>query len=729
MFCQLETLRHCLPPSVRHTLNELPESLDETYERVLKEIKKPNRDHARRLLQCLVVAIRPLRVEELAEVLAVDFDDTEGIPKLNPNWRWDDQEQALLTSCSSLIAILGTGRSRVVQFSHFSVGQFLTSARLTTSSSDVSRYHIVLEPAHTVMAQACLGILYQPDDLIRHSGVEERSPLARYATEHWVDHARFENVSSVIQEGMERLFERDRGHFATWIKACDLDRPRESSSTPFTVPVPLYYAALCGFYDIAGRLVVTHPQDINARGGRLITPLHAAIDKGHVKVAQLLLQHGADVNARDGQHRTPLHLAAECGDPKVLLSLLDHGADPNARTIDQETPLFLAAKKGRLDAAQLLCEHGKHEHSKDIDYQDSRGRTPLHVAAENGHYDMSRLLLDCCADANAREKNHRTPLHLAADRGMLAVARLLLEHGADVDVRDKMDWTALHVASQQGHQELLQLFLERDADPLARNQEDHTFLDVAWASGHKEIVGLQYEDGLTALHIASQHEDLKLMQWLIDECDVNPNVEDDDHETPLFPASRNGNLKATRLLLDAGAEVDHRNWQEMTPLHRASENGHDAITKLLLEHKADVNAMHVYNWTPLHLASRTGRSRVAEVLLDDHADVDSENDASWTPLHMASQKGHLDIVKLLLDRRADVNAQKTDDETALHLAAFYGHFEVVQVLLEKNSNLSLKNNMDETPRDLALKEGHHKIAQLLDRMVPVGERGQQPVVE
>lgn len=65
----------------------MPESLDETYERVLREIKKPNRDHARHLLQCLVVAIRPLRVEELAEVLAVDFDDVDGTPKLNTSWR------------------------------------------------------------------------------------------------------------------------------------------------------------------------------------------------------------------------------------------------------------------------------------------------------------------------------------------------------------------------------------------------------------------------------------------------------------------------------------------------------------------------------------------------------------------------------------------------------------------------------------------------------------------
>src|SRR6266403_1951081 len=145
VFCQLECLRHCLPPSVRHTLDELPETLDETYERVLKEIKKPNRDHARRLLQCLVVAIRPLRVEELAEVLAVDFDDAEEIPKLNPNWRWEDEEQALLTSCSSLIVILETCNSLIFRSKnswprHDSLIQVMMSLVIISTSSLRIRY-------------------------------------------------------------------------------------------------------------------------------------------------------------------------------------------------------------------------------------------------------------------------------------------------------------------------------------------------------------------------------------------------------------------------------------------------------------------------------------------------------------------------------------------------------------------------------------------------------------
>ncbi|KAI9436871.1 hypothetical protein H4582DRAFT_1853862, partial [Lactarius indigo] len=106
VFCQLEVLRNCLPQNVQRVLRELPNSLDETYERMLREIGKVNPDQAYRLLQCLAVATRPLRVEELAEVLALDFDRAEdGVPALNSDWRWDDQRQGVLSTCSSLIVV------------------------------------------------------------------------------------------------------------------------------------------------------------------------------------------------------------------------------------------------------------------------------------------------------------------------------------------------------------------------------------------------------------------------------------------------------------------------------------------------------------------------------------------------------------------------------------------------------------------------------------------------
>jgi len=141
-----------------------PNALDETYERVLRGINNSNRDHAHRLLQCLTAAVRSLRVEELAEVLAIDFDAARhgGIAKIKPNWRWADQYQAVLSICHSLVAIVYEGSSQVVQFSHFSVKEFLTSDRLARSSGEISRYHIPLSPTHTVFAQACLGVLLRP---------------------------------------------------------------------------------------------------------------------------------------------------------------------------------------------------------------------------------------------------------------------------------------------------------------------------------------------------------------------------------------------------------------------------------------------------------------------------------------------------------------------------------------------------------------------------------------
>jgi hypothetical protein len=124
--CQVQVLRWCFARNLRRTFDELPKTLDATYERILREVPEQNRDDAHRLFQCLTVAVRPLCVEELAEVLAVDFT-SEDIPKLIDDSRWGDQEQAVLLACSSLIAIVQEydrdhrPSSRLVQFSHFLV--------------------------------------------------------------------------------------------------------------------------------------------------------------------------------------------------------------------------------------------------------------------------------------------------------------------------------------------------------------------------------------------------------------------------------------------------------------------------------------------------------------------------------------------------------------------------------------------------------------------------------
>ena len=99
-----------------------------------------------------MVASRPLLVEELAEVLALDLSTGE-VPKLNADWRWEDQEEAVLSACSSLVSIIVENGSRVVQFSHFSVKEFLTSHRPASCMEEVSWFHIPIEPSTLLLPE------------------------------------------------------------------------------------------------------------------------------------------------------------------------------------------------------------------------------------------------------------------------------------------------------------------------------------------------------------------------------------------------------------------------------------------------------------------------------------------------------------------------------------------------------------------------------------------------
>ena len=429
MFCQLEVLRHCFPSSVQHILEELPESLDETYERILKEIRKPNRGHAHRLLQCLVVAVRPLRVEELAEVLTFDFK-VEGIPKMNVGWRWEDQEAAVLSACSSLVIIIKDGDSRIVQFSHFSVKEFLTANRLAEPIRDVSHYHIRPEGAHTILAQACLGLLLRLDDRIDRDNIK-KFPLARYAAQHWPTHARFGNGLSRIKDGMECLFDSDKPHFATWLWIYNEDTGYSMSTTSPEKPeaVPLYHAARHGFRGLAEHLIGEHPEDVNARGGREGTSMHIAALAGHADILSLLLGHGVDPNDRY-YGRTALHRASLNGNVEAGQCLVDHGADIHARDNQGWTPLFLAVFSRHLEFARMLLVNNIRGAS--INYLDGHlGWTVLHLAVRAGDIQFVRLLLEHGADVNACDESGETPLQLGRREGHHEFVELLSEYGTE----------------------------------------------------------------------------------------------------------------------------------------------------------------------------------------------------------------------------------------------------------------------------------------------------------
>ena len=345
-------------------LEDLPKTLDETYSRTLLGIDEEKREYAQRLFRCLVVSIRPLRVKELAEILAIRFDES-AFPRFNANWRPEYAEEAIMAACSSLIAIVDRGGHQVVQFSHFSVKEYLTSERIAAANDCLSYYHILFEPAHTILAHACLSILLQLDDKIDKDTIAQ-FPLAPYAARYWIEHAQFENVSSHTKEVMKRLFDPTKPHFAAWIWVynIDCDWAEQMSTMHPTQPeaVPLYYASLCGFVSLTEQLISAHSRDVTSKGGSHSTSLHAASVKGHLEVASLLLRNGADPDSRDNLGRVPLHRVSQGGQVVMV--------------------------KSSLKVARLLVNSGA-----DVNVTDDRGWTPLHAAAQSGYREIAELLL------------------------------------------------------------------------------------------------------------------------------------------------------------------------------------------------------------------------------------------------------------------------------------------------------------------------------------------------
>ncbi len=287
-------LRGCHPGRIRRALSKLPETLDETYERTLREINEADWELAHRLFQCVAVASRPLRVDELAEFLAFDFKSGP-IAKFHEGWRVEDPMNAVLSTCSTLLALVDVDGSPVIQFSHFSVKEFLTSTRLAEEDDDeiLRRYHISTTPAHTLMAQACLGILLHLDTTITRDDLENY-PLVEYAASQWVDHVRFDNVSEYTQDVMKELFDPTKPHLAVWVWICDPRDPMMDSERAERPPppggTPLHFAAACGLHGIAKSLAIEHSQDVDSRGfDEEWTPLHVASAYGHVAVARVLV--------------------------------------------------------------------------------------------------------------------------------------------------------------------------------------------------------------------------------------------------------------------------------------------------------------------------------------------------------------------------------------------------------------------------------------------------------
>ncbi|XP_022247672.1 ankyrin repeat domain-containing protein 17-like isoform X2 [Limulus polyphemus] len=212
---------------------------------------------------------------------------------------------------------------------------------------------------------------------------------------------------------------------------------------------------------------------------------------------------------------------------------------------------------------------------------------------------------------------------------------------------------------------------------------------------------------------------------------------DSNHDTALTLACAGGHEELTSLLLQRGANMEHRDKKGFTPLMLAATAGHAGVVEILINHGSDIEAQSERTKdTPLSLACSGGRFEVVEILLARGANKEHRNVSDYTPLSLAASGGYVNIIKLLLNQGAEINSRTGSKLgiSPLMLAAMNGHTAAVRLLLDNGSDI---NAQIETNRNTALTlacfQGRHEVVSLLlDRKANVEHRaktGLTPLME
>jgi hypothetical protein len=294
--CQLDALARCRSrATLRKSLATLPQTLDQTYDRILTAISEDDREYAMRILQWLTFSARPLSVEEVAEVVAIDvagnraFDRDEVL---------EDPLEAL-NICSSLVTVTTNAAERgasppqrIIALAHYSVQEYLVSERIKLGQA--KRFSMHDFDCHNTISKGSLIYLLQFQQPLS-TEVLDASALARYAAEYWSSHiqkTQDETEGSLL--AMDLLL-ADNSAYLNWIKLYDPDRswagPNLKKGSD-SVATPLYFTAKLGLGTIT-KLLLDNKADVNAQGGEYGNALQAASEGGHEQVVKVLLDAGA----------------------------------------------------------------------------------------------------------------------------------------------------------------------------------------------------------------------------------------------------------------------------------------------------------------------------------------------------------------------------------------------------------------------------------------------------
>ncbi len=226
----------------------------------MQRIPNENWEHAHRMFQFLAVCVRPLLVDELSEILTIDYDRGDFVtPKYEAIWHPETPDKDIFTVCRHTVKIDEINGVQMVKFAHVSVADWLFSDEILMvpeSLDRVPRYQINIKESHYVAALTCLAP-------ILHFNAKFPGPINRetvkiftmveYAAENLIYHIQEGDVSLSrdVDVGLRRLFDPQRPIFAAWLWLYDIDNPTRGkmvTESPAEPPASsLYYAALCGF--------------------------------------------------------------------------------------------------------------------------------------------------------------------------------------------------------------------------------------------------------------------------------------------------------------------------------------------------------------------------------------------------------------------------------------------------------------------------------------------------
>ncbi|ERN41700.1 ankyrin repeat-containing protein [Rubidibacter lacunae KORDI 51-2] len=303
------------------------------------------------------------------------------------------------------------------------------------------------------------------------------------------------------------------------------------------------------------------------------------------------------------------------------------------RTRDPWTPLHEAARKNDLNTVQSLLNRGV---AVDLRKDGNlRNPTPLSIAAQYGHDQIVRLLLENGADVTQGAGVAQDPLLLAAVHHQKSTVEMLLAWRAQ---------RSLHFAVLHGDLTAVAVFLSQGVDVNGRRHENRTPLHFAVLSGDRAT----------------------LERLIVHGADVN--AQDLKGHTPLMTALKQDQLIAFQTLLDSGGRL-YPQKEASNLLHEAARSNAVNITDWLVSVGYSVNQRDLDNETPLHSAARMGSAAVANFLIKNGAELDVANiSRGRTPLHCAISFGRVNLVQILVDGGADINAFDKSWATPLLLA-------------------------------------------------------------